>query len=191
MNSCAAPLHSRRSSQVANRRRAARSLLAAGVTALLLLASGGVHADTEGGLFDSLFSIGERLGLSGSTRSFLEPEKAFVFTADILDPRTLSARWRIAEGYYLYRDKFSFRLLNADGVVLGVAELPHGEFKEDESFGLMEVYYGQVQIRLPLQRSEEASARVLLEASYQGCADDGFCYPPMKQAAALSLPPLR
>src|SRR6478672_1713304 len=35
----------------------------------------------------------------------LSPDKAFLFSAKALDAQTVEARFTIADGYYLYRDK--------------------------------------------------------------------------------------
>ena len=59
---------------------------------------------------------------------FLEPEAAFAFSARALDANTLEARWQIADGYYLYRDKFKFEL---KGATLGQPTLPAGKVKQD------------------------------------------------------------
>ncbi len=156
---------------------------------LLLFCSAGLAAD-GGGLSSSIASVGERLGLIKPEPVFLEPERAFVFSAEAPGPGAITARWEIADGYYLYRDKFSFRLVESPaGVTLGAAEYPRGEFKEDEFFGRMEVYHGQIQAAVPVLQPGAVPAAVVLEVGYQGCADQGFCYPPMKQTVSLELPP--
>src|SRR5262245_52700222 len=40
----------------------------------------------------------------------LEPERAFAFSARGLDPQTVEARFSVASGYYLYRDKLKFKV---------------------------------------------------------------------------------
>lgn len=135
----------------------------------------------------------QALGLGTHQQQFLEPDQAFRPTVEVENPRKLKARWEIADGYYLYRDKFRFR---ADSNVgLGKIELPPGELKEDESFGKVEIYRGTLDVRIPVASSERDS--FALELGYQGCAEDGICYPPMKKiipiklaaAAPLSHPP--
>jgi len=160
------------------------------VVSLLLLFSS-VNVTAGDGVSSSLASVGERLGLLNSEPEFLEPERAFVFSADVLAAGSISAQWQIADGYYLYRDKISFRLTEAPaGVTLGAAALPQGEFKEDEFFGRMEVYRRQVQALLPVTQPAGVPVTAVLEVGYQGCADKGFCYPPMKQSVSLELPPV-
>ena len=80
---------------------------------------------------------------------FLDPEVAFKFSARALDANTLEARWRIADGYYMYRDKFKFAV---DGATLGAPQKPAGKVKQDENFGKVETYRQEVRIALPIQR---------------------------------------
>lgn len=131
---------------------------------------------------------GGGLGFGGGAPAFLPPEQAFVFTAEVTGPDTIVARWNIADGYYLYREKFKFRFPDNPDVVPGRPGFPPGKIKEDEYFGRMEVYHHRVEITLPLQRASRAAQDVVLEVRYQGCADKGFCYPPQKARIDLRLP---
>jgi thiol:disulfide interchange protein DsbD len=133
-------------------------------------------------------SLGDRLGLHGKKQEFLEPDQAFIYLAETAGPNRIVARWEIAKGYYLYRNKFAFTLRDAQGITLGNYTSPPGIFKTDESFGRSEVYYDQVEIPLPLQRSPDASRTLTLETRYQGCADAGLCYSPITKTTTLSLP---
>src|SRR5512139_3808855 len=117
---------------------------------------------------------------------FLDPEAAFKFTARALDANTLEVRWQIADGYYMYRDKFKFEVA---GAALGTPKLPAGKVKEDEYFGKVETYRNDVRIALPIQRTPGA-ATVTLKATSQGCADAGLCYTPQTLSATLNLPAL-
>jgi thiol:disulfide interchange protein DsbD len=115
----------------------------------------------------------------------LEPERAFFLSARALDDRTLEAQFRIADGYYLYRDRLAF--VAAPSPLAGAPELPPGKVKEDRFFGRVETYRGTVVVRLPLARAA-AGAAVTLRVESQGCADIGVCYPPQSQQIALMLP---
>ena len=114
----------------------------------------------------------------------LEPEKAFVLSAKVLDAKTVELRYQIAKGYYLYHDKFKFQIEPKE-VGLGAAKIPPGKIKQDEFFGKVETHRGLLVIKLPLAR---ASAQMTLKAISQGCADIGVCYPPLTQTIKLSLP---
>jgi thiol:disulfide interchange protein DsbD len=116
----------------------------------------------------------------------LPSEQAFRFSARALDDRTLEARFTIADGYYLYRDKFKFAV-TPDGAAVGAPELPEGKIKTDEFFGKVETYRGTVVVKLPLSGAS-AGQTVVLAADSQGCADVGVCYPPTRQKLTLALP---
>ena len=47
--------------------------------------------------------------VSAGDGDLLEPEQAFKFSARAVDGQTLEVRYKIAEGYYLYKDKFKFQ----------------------------------------------------------------------------------
>jgi len=125
--------------------------------------------------------------LFGQGDELLEPEKAFQFAARAVDDRTLEVSFTIAEGYYMYRDKFRFALEGADGVALGAPQLPPGIRKKDEFFGEVETYRKSVSVQLPLERSNSAAQAVKLNVTSQGCADIGVCYTPMDSSATLQL----
>jgi thiol:disulfide interchange protein DsbD len=120
--------------------------------------------------------------------ALLPPEQAFEFFASVKDDRTLHVNWHIADGYYLYREKIQFELINADGVKLGTYDVPRGVPKQDEAFGQVETFHDKLDFDLPLIRSSQTAQNVTLQAKYQGCADRGVCYPPMSKKIDLSLP---
>jgi len=124
------------------------------------------------------------LSQAAHAEEFLDPEAAFKFSARALDADTLEARWQIADGYYLYRDKFKFEL---SGATLGTPQLPAGKVKQDENFGKVETYRHEVRIVLPIQRMAGADS-VTLKTVSQGCADAGLCYTPQTLSATIKLP---
>jgi len=148
-----------------------------------------VEASQDKGILGSLSSFGQKLGFGGNNNGpFIPPEQAFILSADMDDAHTLTVRWDITDSYYLYRDKFGFELIDADGISIQAFELPRGKEKHDENFGLMEVFYDEIEVNLPLQRDNTKATEIQLQVKYQGCAEAGFCYPPMKQLLTLSLP---
>ena len=138
-----------------------------------------------------LLKLGESLDIDASGEDeFLDPDVAFVLNATAAGPGAMEARWNIAEGYYLYRDKFRFRAAEGSGTTLGEAGFPKGKIKDDEYFGPMEVYYGSVAAIVPVTRAGGAAAgdAVDVDITYQGCAEAGLCYPPMTRTVSLLLP---
>ncbi len=126
--------------------------------------------------------------LKAFEQELLPPDQAFEFFASVKDEHTVHVNWHIADGYYLYREKIQFELMNADGVKLGSYDVPRGEPKQDEAFGLVETFHNELDFDLPLIRSALSAQTITLQASYQGCADRGVCYPPMSKNLDLTLP---
>jgi len=114
----------------------------------------------------------------------LEAPRAFAFSARLIDPTTVEARFAVAKGYYLYRDKLLFSV--EPGALAGPVVLPPGIPKEDQFFGKVETYRGEVVVRLPLAAA--ASGTLTLTGESQGCADLGVCYPPQRQRLTLPVP---
>ncbi len=139
----------------------ARAWFALALTAVCLIASGSRAAD-----------------------DLLSPEQAFAFSARAVDQSTVEVRYRIAEGYYMYREKFRFSAQTA-GVSLGKPDFPPGQPHEDEYFGKTETYRQDLVLRLPV--SNAPSTGFTLQVIGQGCADAGLCYAPVKQTVQLTL----
>lgn len=122
----------------------------------------------------------------GAEPDLLEPEKAFQFAARLKDARSIEVSYRIAPGYYLYRDKFRFSTA-PEGVKLGAPQLPPGKLTRDEFFGEVETYRGNLTILLPFELDGASVPAITLAAISQGCADVGVCYVPQEQKAELRL----
>lgn len=127
------------------------------------------------------------LALLATTRAadesdLLPVDEAFAIHHEASADGSLTIRWDIAPGYYLYRHRFDLRPL--EGFRIERVEWPPGEPHEDEFFGATETYRGAVQARV-FGQPEAAEARI--EVRYQGCADLGICYPPQKRELRIPL----
>jgi thiol:disulfide interchange protein DsbD len=143
----------------------------------------------EGSLFDSIGQLAQSLGSNTFFEDeLLPPDQAFAFNAEAKDGQTLQLHWEIAEGYYLYRNKLKLSLENSPGVSITSFSTPRGELKEDELFGAVETYQGPLTFDLPLIRKTTAPQEITLIAEFQGCAEKGVCYPPIKKKTTLQLP---
>jgi thiol:disulfide interchange protein DsbD len=110
---------------------------------------------------------------------FLPPEQAFKLSARMLDPHTAEVSYAIADGYYMYRERFKF---SAAGAKLGEPQIPPGKVKFDETFNKdVETYHHGVAIRIPVQ----GDGPFTLNVTGQGCADKGLCYPPQDASVRL------
>ena len=115
---------------------------------------------------------------------FPPPDQVFHFSAYAKDANTIEAQWRIADGYYLYRQKFHFASSDPN-VALGAPDFPQGQIESDQYFGTQEIYRQSVTAMIPVTRSS-GDSRVPLAVTYQGCADKGLCYPPITKTVEIN-----
>lgn len=118
----------------------------------------------------------------------LPAEKAFSYEAIGLSPDTMLVRFTPQPGYYLYRDKFAFRVTGDNGFQVLEASLPKGTIKDDPEFGPVEVYFDQVEIPVRVKRPAGGEETITLQADYQGCRDGDICYPPQMTNVDLLMP---
>ncbi len=126
------------------------------------------------------------LGAVAADPKLLPPEEAFRFSARALDERTIEARFAVADGYYLYRDKMRFAV-TPDAAALAAPQLPAGKMKEDQFFGKVETFRDGVVVKLAMAGTGPGQS-VVVAAESQGCADQGVCYPPNMQKVTIVMP---
>lgn len=125
-----------------------------------------------------------RAGDTDRADELLSPGEAFVLEASRPDASLLRFSWRIAPGYYLYRDRFRFH--DGAGARIPNARLPEGLAKDDPYFGPTRIYRGQVVLELPLNAPLSGQNPVAVRITSQGCADLGVCFPPQRVTLALA-----
>ncbi|MEY2699603.1 MAG: hypothetical protein RIQ52_358 [Pseudomonadota bacterium] len=129
--------------------------------------------------------------LAADPASLLMPKDAFQVRAELQPGPAVHLGWKLADGYYLYRSKFRWKVLTPP-VEAGPPDLPAGEIKHDQFFGDMEIYRRSLEVDLPLKAPDGFQWPTLngidLEVTVQGCADVGVCFPPYKQVLHLTGP---
>lgn len=103
---------------------------------------------------------------------FLHVDQAFTLTSDRLESGETRLHWRIADGYYLYKQRISLIGLKPEDQPV----LSEGEAHSDEFFGEQQVYRHSLELLIP------ASASGNVKLGWQGCADAGLCYPPQSRS---------
>ena len=112
--------------------------------------------------------------LSNNPDELLDPQKAFQISARALGGKRVEVEFKIANGYYLYRNRFSFA--TESGEPLAEVEVPRGKIKEDRFFGKTETFRDLVRIRVTVSPADAARGSVNLRVTSQGCADVGVGY---------------
>ena len=120
--------------------------------------------------------------LYNKNNDFLSAEKAFKYEIyKSKDLKYIDVIFDIAPGYYLYKSKMDLKILpflNSE-LILG-----NGKIKKDEFFGEQEVFYNQTTLKLLTEESISDDYEVSLQ--YQGCSDNGLCYPPITKVFKLN-----
>ncbi len=146
-------------------------------------------AAPRGSLGDALKQLGGPVrSVPGVTTTALAAEQAFRFEALASDRQHLLLRWSMPPGYYLYRDQTRLSLLHADGLSLGTPAWPPGTREHDQRFGEVTVYFGQLELPVPLRGDTGGQDHLTLQARFQGCQQGGVCYPVMTRQVEIELP---
>ncbi len=119
----------------------------------------------------AFFSLSRAFAVDAS--QLLPPEQAFVPQVKA-DKQGVTVEFKIADGYYLYRDKIT--VAAEPQTAFGDTQYAPGKEKEDEFFGKQTVYYHAAQAVFPYKAAPSGAYK--LTVLYQGCADVGVCYPP-------------
>lgn len=106
----------------------------------------------------------------------LPAKDVFQMQVKKVDPNSFAINWQIKPGYFLYSDRIKVTAPENSTVQLGPLRLPATLTKTDKQGHVYTIY--REQLTLPIGILSEAPGESLLTVNYQGCSDDGFCYPP-------------
>jgi thiol:disulfide interchange protein DsbD len=124
--------------------------------------------------------LGAPAVVPGTDAAALPAEQAFRFEALVKSHDALLLRWTMPKDYYLYRDKTEITVTSPAGVTTGEPDWPSGIAHHDEHFGDTIVYFDQVELPVPLKGAANAKTAEF-DIAYQGCLENGICYPVMKR----------
>jgi len=162
-----------------------RSLAIAALLTLCGLPLGQPAQGAAASSTSDLDAVLEQSHQNANNEDFLPPEKAFRLTATALGSDRVQLDWVIAPGYYLYRDRIK---IADDAGLIGKAQFPEGQVKQDEYFGRQVVYHQELKATVPLLKPANGAVSLPLHVTYQGCAEAGLCYPPITQALNIAFP---
>lgn len=125
------------------------------------------------------------LGSNVYAQTPLPADQAFQFSATARDNQTIIVHWKIAPNYYLYRARFQFQVIKPKNVKLGEPLLPPGIKKSSPGVGTYQVYKNTISFPIPVIQT--SSNNILLQATYQGCSEKKYCYPPTTKNVPINL----
>ncbi|WP_269617600.1 protein-disulfide reductase DsbD family protein [Zhongshania sp. BJYM1] len=137
---------------------------------VILLFAGIAHSS------DDFFSAPSPSSFDDASPQFLPVEEAYQSQL-LWNNDDLLLSWTAADGYYLYKERFTIKAA-VDGRAVAISpKFETGKLKQDPNFGETEVYYHNTTITL----SGLPADTFTLSVTSQGCADAGLCYPPQTQ----------
>ncbi|MCC7097671.1 MAG: thioredoxin family protein [Thermomonas sp.] len=112
-------------------------------------------------------------------------DQVFVLSAQATARDRIAVRWKIADGFYLYRHQTAVKASTTfrDAQLA----LPEGAKHHDRFFGDVQTYR-QTLVGVLTGTPLDGAASVTLTVKYQGCADAGVCYPPQTRTLTVPLP---
>ncbi len=117
----------------------------------------------------------------------LPADKAFKIQVNKYDPNTIKIQWKIAPNYFLYKN--CLQIINKDEKVikLGMINYPVPQMKTNRQGQLFPVYHNKLTLNVPML--SESPGENIIEVRFQGCSDEGFCYPPERRLIKVAFSP--
>ena len=117
----------------------------------------------------------------------LPAEKAFNLQVATIDPNTIKVSWQIAPKYFLYKN--CLQIINKDKEVLQIGQInyPLPQNKTNRQGQTFPIYHNKLSLNIPIL--SENPGESLIELRYQGCSNEGFCYPPERKLIKISFRP--
>ena len=155
---------------------------------LLLIAFSPLHTAFAANPFESLGDLGSSMG--GGSGEILDPDQAFILSTSSSNGK-ITAKWEIADGHYMYRNKIKIIPVDAANISTGQIQLDEGELKHDEYFGDIYVYHHQANAILTITDIKNGAKSASFKVKYQGCSEiSGICYPPITKTVTLDINPI-
>jgi len=100
----------------------------------------------------------------------------------------LAIAWDLPQGIYLYQAKVAVVSLTPDAKT-PIIQQPEPTFKQDlNTQAMVPVYRGQTTLQVALESTKAQPVDV--EIRYQGCSDQGLCYPPQILTQTVNVTPM-
>lgn len=121
---------------------------------------------------------------------YLEVGQAFQPVVKTTDGH-VQMSFTIADGYYLYKKRIAIQSTdNHHPVVMGDGQFSQkAEIKNDPNFGRVEIFHKTLAVEIPVyaQNPQDVGQITTVKAIYQGCSQQGLCYPPQTIKADVKL----
>lgn len=124
------------------------------------------------------------LATAAPSQQPLPADQAFSLSAKLFGNDTVVMQWKMAPGHYLYRERLQVHVLQPANAKIGQILYPPGQPKHDAIFGDYQIYTDTLSLPIPIIHPDPT--HTVLTVTYQGCAEDGYCYPPITQQLSIN-----
>lgn len=119
-------------------------------------------------------------------KSLIRAEEAFKLNIIKTGDKELTIKWFIAEDYYLYKDKIA---LSSKDVKIAQTIYPEHTIKDDAFFGKVATYDRPFELKVIF--ADINTNNIALKINYQGCWNNGVCFPPQEKQYNISTKDLK
>ena len=109
----------------------------------------------------------------------------FKLSVKTLDPNLMLLEWKIKPGFFLYKDKIHLLTRPNEHFEIGKIQFPRAIKKTDPEHTMIKIYRHSLQLPVAILGTEPGES--LMDVCFQGCSDDGFCYPPQTTTLKLTI----
>ena len=123
-----------------------------------------------------------------STLGFANPppaEDVFKISVKLINPNSFSINWDIKNGFFLYKDRINLTKEDEAYFKIGRISLPKALKKTNSSGNKYLIFRNN--LNLPVAILGENAGEGLIKVNYQGCSNEGFCYPPQTKTIKLTI----
>ncbi len=111
--------------------------------------------------------------------------EAFQLSVTPMNPNLFQVNWTIKNGYFLYKNRIKLQVTTPNNIHLGTLHFPPPLSKPDKQGGVYPIYRDQLTIPVDVLGKEAGES--IVNVHFQGCSDEGFCYPPQNTKIKLSI----
>lgn len=115
----------------------------------------------------------------------LPAAEVFPVSVKIVDPNNFVIQWQIKDHYFLYSDRIHVNASAQDHVQIGRIQFPKPLTKTDKQGQNYTIYRGELNLPVPILGNNPGES--LIQLQYQGCSDEGFCYPPEEKNIKVTI----
>lgn len=114
----------------------------------------------------------------------LPENQVFHFSFSPFDGNTLKLDWNIKSGYFLYQERIWIENPQNKHLRIGTIDFPDPQIKVSKQDQTLAIYRDKLTLAVPVLAT--SGWEYLLTVHYQGCSDEGFCYPPQTRDIQLT-----